>query len=127
MSSASEADLEEQVLDVLAKIKERLEEMCGFTHSRKVRHVSLQSSPVSPARHDQQCVCCLLPIEKGDFWLSMPCCGAHCHVLCMARVSNSHPLMMSHACSNCVKPFTAENKARFIKMGQILGAFNRPE
>lgn len=72
-----------------------------------------------------ECRCCLMPIEKGDLFMKMACCGAICHVMCMAKVANSHPLLMSHACPNCVQHLTKDEEEMLAEIRGVVKVFQK--
>ena len=118
----TEDEVEEKAIEILAKVRQRLEKIGEGSFQKKKGGSKVQDEEQS---NSVGCVCCLLPIEKGDFFVSMPCCGSMCHILCMAKVSNSHPLLMSHACPHCMKQLNEEQEGTFIKMWQILKTFSK--
>lgn len=62
------------------------------------------------------CACCLLPLEKGEMFISMPCCGAICHIPCVAKIATIHRTMMHHACPHCLKEMEIEDEQLYIRI-----------
>jgi hypothetical protein len=109
----------EEPLQVLRRIRAHLEQMTEHRPKTQIAEVS------GPASTPTECVCCLLSIEKGEFFLSMPCCGAMCHIVCMARIANGHAFSMAHACQHCQSDLTAEFKNAIIRMWRVIESFSR--
>lgn len=112
-------ECEQASISILAKIRERLEEIGHPTYKVPKNQESLTSTNERNSS-SIQCATCLDQIENGDVALSMPCCGCICHVNCMAKIANSHRIMMHHACPHCTKELTEEQENMFIKMSQII-------
>lgn len=118
----NQEECEQASVNILAKIRERLEEIGHPTYKVPKNQESLTSNNETNVS-SLQCFACLDQIENGDVALSMPCCGSICHVTCMAKISNSHRTMMNHACPHCTKELTEEQETLFIKMNQIIKSF----
>ena len=114
-----DAGIDEEALLALERLTTRLTEFGEPKH--RVGKVTL----VKEDENDLECKCCLMPIEKGDMFMTMACCGAVCHVQCMAKVANSHPLLMSHACPNCVKRLTKDEEAMLTDAWGVLKTFQK--
>jgi hypothetical protein len=111
--------LDKDTMDILRQVREYLEQM----PERRMK----PSNPM-PVQVDSaaiECVCCLLPIEKGHFFLSMPCCGAMCHVICMARIANGHSFSVAHACQHCQSDLSPDFTGAIIRMWRIIESFGR--
>ena len=66
------------------------------------------------------CACCLLPLEKGDFCINMPCCGFSVHLACIAQVANGHRYRMNHVCPHCTSDLSESTESTVIKLWQVL-------
>jgi hypothetical protein len=117
--SHPESQLESESMEILRKIRNHLEQM--MDHRPKI---PLPKAPVV-ATSPTECVCCLLPIESGHFFLSMPCCGAMCHIVCMARIANGHTFSVAHACQHCQSDLTHEFTTSIIRMWRVIESFSR--
>lgn len=112
-------DKEERALEMLTKLRARLEDIGDpMTKPKKTN---------DNANIGAECVCCLLPIEKGMHFIRMPCCGAFCHLWCIVRIAKSHQLFMSHACPHCQKELSPEQEQMFVKMYPILHPLQNEE
>lgn len=109
-------DLEEKpYIDILLKLRERIEEIGDRNYTTLLADNNISEEANT---NTINCIACLLPIEKGDVALSMPCCGAPCHVSCIAKISTFHPTSMLHACPHCMKDLNREQESLFICMNQ---------
>lgn len=120
----NQAECEQASISILAKIRERLEEIGQPTYKVPKNQEPIQNEK-EPNSSSLQCQACLDQIYGGDVALRMPCCGSICHVTCMAKISNSHRTMMNHACPHCTTELTEEQEAMFIKMNQIIKTVNK--
>jgi hypothetical protein len=115
---------EGESMEILKRIHNRLEAMGD---RRSAGHQSC-ASPTPHANEPKEtldCGCCLLPIRKGDLFLSMPCCGAVCHLVCMCRVANGHRTHVAHACSHCFMEFEPDFESTLKNMYRILDYYGR--
>jgi hypothetical protein len=71
------------------------------------------------------CHCCLLPIQNGHLFVSMPCCGAMCHLVCMCRVANGHRTHVAHACPHCFTDLELAFEAALKNMYHILDEYDK--
>ncbi|OHT16267.1 hypothetical protein TRFO_13272 [Tritrichomonas foetus] len=124
LSTIDSEDFEQISISILAKIRERLEDIGNPSYK-----LSKASEPVPEEKEIKssslQCVACLMPISAGDIAICMPCCGYLCHVTCMAKITNSHRTFMNHACPHCTADLTIEQEEIFSKMYSTLKAMNK--
>lgn len=111
-ASAWSQESEEKAIEVLCRIRARLDEIG--------EPVTKSKQYSEDANMGVECICCLLPIEKGSHFIHMPCCGSVCHLLCIVRIAKSHQLLMNHACPRCQKELSPEELELFVKMYPIL-------
>jgi hypothetical protein len=117
----SEDELEQAAAKILAEIRSRVEEIGGRSgHASRTKDRQMQWPGINSSSQ-LQCICCLLPVENGEFFLTMPCCGRIAHVVCMARVSNGHPSRMCHACPHCLTGLEPSLETIWLSMWRFLG------
>jgi hypothetical protein len=114
-------------MEILKRIHDRLEAMGDGKAAGGTAHQPCASA--APLAKDPKealdCGCCLLPIQKGDVFLSMPCCGALCHLVCMCRVANGHRMHVAHGCSHCFMEFEPDFESMLRNMYRILDYYGK--
>jgi hypothetical protein len=121
--SSTEGLSEDKSIELLKRIHDRLELMGDGKSGHQSR--ALPVLPANESKETLDCCCCLLPIQKGDLFLSMPCCGALCHLGCICRVANGHRTHVAHACSHCFMEFESDFEIMLKNMYRILDYYGK--
>ena len=126
MDDESKEASENASIRILAKIRERLEDI-GEPSYKIYEKPENENSTENEKEQVIECVACLMPIQPGDIAICMPCCGSLCHVSCMSKISRVHRSYMNHACPHCTHELTQEQEDTFLEMYTVLESGGRNE